>query len=327
MSLKKKIMFSVMVILLILQAIPFVFPLSHPWEEPPSTPFQNSEWVNVSGLDLHYRTWLPEKINHDPIVYIHGLGGSTFSWRFNVKPFIEQGFPVIALDLPAFGYSTRQTGLTHSQENRSQWVFELLDILQKDYGFSSEGYHLVGHSMGGGVIMAMALDKPERIQSLTFVAGAVINDPPRLRSLLSYPPLKRTIGVLGEYVFFTENRLEGALSSAYGEDVDQKTLQGYLQPLQVPGTGRAWGDLVTSTTSFQEEDISHISISSLLLWGEEDRWVPLEEGLRLDRIFENSKLAVIEKSGHTPMETHSEEFNQILLEFLLNQEENDTGTE
>ncbi|NBG89438.1 alpha/beta fold hydrolase [Isachenkonia alkalipeptolytica] len=327
MALKKKMLLTVLTLLLILQTIPFLIPLSEAWEENPSTPFQNSRWSKVEGIDLHYRTWLPGIIEHNPIVYIHGLGGSTFSWRYNVEPFIKEGFPVIALDLPTFGYSTRDTGLSHSQENRSQWVFGLLDVLETEYEFFSEGYHLVGHSMGGGVITAMALDNPEKIQTLTYVAGAVINEPGKVQGLLSYPPFKRTISVLGEHIFFTESRLEGVLSSAYGEEINQEILEGYLQPLRLSGTGRAWGDLVTSTTSFQEEDISHISIPTFLIWGEEDSWVPLEEGIRLKKLLQNSELSVIEGSGHTPMETDREEFNKRLLQFLSYKEKDDSGTE
>lgn len=325
MSLKKKLLLTVLIFLLFLQVLPFLIPLSTADSRNPDTEFANSRWATIEGIDLHYRTWIPESVKHDPVIYIHGLGGSTFSWRYNIETFIEEGFPVIAVDLPAFGYSSRETGLTHSQENRSQWVFGLLDSLEAENRiFSTEGYHLVGHSMGGGVITAMALDRPEDIRTLTYVAGAVMNDPPRVRRLLSYPPLKRTIAVLGEYIFFTENRLEGVLSSAYGDEIDQEILEGYLQPLQLPGTGRAWGDLVTTTTTFQEGDVASISIPSFLIWGEEDSWVPLEEGIRLENILQKADLTVIQGSSHTPMETDSEVFNNRLLAFL---KEEDRGTE
>ena len=325
MSIRRKLLLGIFVLSLLIQALFLFIPLTTASQERPDTPFTNSRWDSIGNVELHYRTWIPEGSDSPPIVYIHGLGGSTFSWRYNIKNYVDQGFPVIALDLPAFGYSTRQTGLTHSQKNRSDWVFGLLDQLDAQGEINaSEGYHLVGHSMGGGVITAMALDRPEDIQTLTYVAGAVINEPPRVRSLLSFPPFKRVISVLGEYVFFTENRLEEVLSSAYGEEVDQDALYGYLQPLQLPGTGRAWGDLVTSTTSFTEEDVEAISLPALLIWGEEDSWVPLEEGHLLNNLLQNAELTVIEGSGHTPMETDSKEFNNRLLAFLTGE---DRGTE
>jgi len=114
------------------------------------------------------------------------------------------------------------------------------------------------------------------------------------------------------------------LSSAYGDEIDQEILEGYLQPLQLPGTGRAWGDLVTTTTTFQEGDVAGISIPSFLIWGEEDSWVPLEEGIRLENILQKADLTVIQGSSHTPMETDSEVFNNRLLAFL---KEEDRGTE
>jgi len=318
MSIIKKILLGMFVFTLLIQALFLFIPLSAASQERPDTSFENSQWISVGDVELHYRTWIPENPNYQPIVYIHGLGGSTFSWRYNIDEYVDLGFPVIALDLPAFGYSTRQTGLTHSQENRSDWVFGLLDQLDAQGEINaSEGYHLLGHSMGGGVITAMALNRPEDIQTLTYIAGAVMNEPPRVRSLLSFPPLKRGIAVLGEYVFFTENRLEEVLSSAYGEEVDQDTLDGYLHPLTLPGTGRAWGDLVTSTTSFDEEDVEDISLPVFLIWGNEDSWVPIEEGHRLNNLLPKAELTVIQGSGHTPMETDIVEFNNRLLAFLI----------
>ncbi len=317
MSLKMKVMGIVFLLILLMHGVPFLIPLSTQSVGTPEKVFDNSQWISVDGVDLHYRLWIPEQTIHDPIVYIHGLGGSTFSWRENIDPFVEEGFPVIALDLPAFGYSSRKTGLIHSQGNRSRWVFGLLDDLENQGRIKkSQGYHLVGHSMGGGVITAMALNRPYDIQSLTYVAGAVMNEPPRTRKILSYPPIKRMVGVLGERIFFRENRLEGVLESAYGRRISEDELRGYLDPLREPGTGRAWGDLMTTTTSFRKEEIQEIAILSLLIWGEEDAWISLNEGIRLEEALQNSPLVIIEESGHCPMETDSDEFNQRLLEYL-----------
>jgi pimeloyl-ACP methyl ester carboxylesterase len=316
MTVKRKILMVLLGLILFLHILPFLIPLSTA-SQITDTPFENSRRLRIDGVELHYRTWIPDEAEHNPIVYIHGLGGSTFSWRNNIDEFVEEGYPVIAVDLPAFGYSSRQTGLIHSQENRSKWIFELLDYLHTtDIIHPGEGYHLVGHSMGGGVIAAMALDRPEDIQTLIFVAGSVLDNPPRVRSLLSYPPLKRTVSVLGEHVFFSKDRLEGILSSAYGEEVDEATLEGYLHPFNIPGTGRAWGDLLSTSTAFSEEAVASISVPAMLIWGEEDSWVSLEEGARLENLLSKGDLTIIEGSAHTPMETDSAEFNDRLLEFL-----------
>lgn len=62
--------------------------------------FENSYFMQIDGVQLHYRTWQPPESNHcGNILFIHGLSGSTFSWRYVVDSLIEKGYSVVAVDL------------------------------------------------------------------------------------------------------------------------------------------------------------------------------------------------------------------------------------
>ena len=62
--------------------------------------------------------------------------------------------------------------------------------------------------------------------------------------------------------------------------------------------------------------LKSINTSTLLIWGAQDNWIPLDNGKRMDSILPNSKLVVLENSGHVPMEENPQESFAFLNEFL-----------
>lgn len=272
-------------------------------------PFDNSEFLEVEGVTLHYRQWIPERVEGS-ILLVHGLGGSTFSWRYNVESLLEKGYHVLAVDLPAFGYSDRQKGLIHSQENRSLWLWQLLERVAPEV----DTWHLTGHSMGGGTIGAMALMEPCRVASMIYIAGAVGDRSPGWSRVFRYFPFRQVFSLVAR-VLLRESRIESALTSAYGTRPDREDIMGYLEPLQRRGTATAFADLISSTSMVSIDGLKELKIPSLLIWGEEDTWVPLSQGEALKENLYRAQLLVLE-SGHCPQETHPREVNEAIIVFL-----------
>lgn len=274
-------------------------------------PFSNSQFIDVEGIEIHYRQWIPERVEGS-LLLVHGLGGSTFSWRNNVEALKEAGYHVLAVDLPAFGYSDRKKDLVHSQENRSRWLWELIDSLAPEVS----SWHLIGHSMGGGTITAMALENPYRVSSLIYVAGAVGSTSRPGGRLLAYPPFSQIFSFVARTLFFRERMIERALTSAYGTSPSREEIDGYLQPFLLEGTSRAWADLVGSASFVSTEGLKELAIPSLLIWGDGDTWVPLSQGESLKEELSKAQLLLIEDSGHAPQETHASKVNAAILDFL-----------
>ena len=67
------------------------------------------------------------------------------------------------------------------------------------------------------------------------------------------------------------------------------------------------------------DKLKSIQTPSLLIWGAKDNWIPLDNGKRMDRVMQNSKLVVLENSGHVPMEENPDESLAILKSFLNNE--------
>ncbi len=317
-----------LLILILLSVIPFLIPVTHP-SEPLPLPFANSRYDTINGVRLHYRTWTPVEPSYKgKTLLVHGLGGSTFSWRKNIETLTAQGYLVVAVDLPGFGYSDRKKGINASQENRSVLLWGLIDIIEKDLSANNalrtasgqieekNTWNLVGHSMGGGTVTAMVLHRPEQTRSLVYVDGAVLSSGSPTAFLFYYPPIARWAEVLGRLWLLKENKIVQFLKAAYGSDPTPEDTKGYLDPLLQDGTEGTLVDMIKTSTRIKEERLKEIKTPVFGIWGEKDTWVPVAEADKLKIILKDMDFRVISDAWHCPMETHAPLFNQFLLEAL-----------
>jgi pimeloyl-ACP methyl ester carboxylesterase len=111
----------------------------------------------VNGVRLHYEL---HGDHGEGIVLVHGYTGDMSDWQFQVAEF-SPSYRVLVMDLRGHGpRRRRRTARLHGPA----WSSDV-EALAAEVGF--EKYHLVGHSMGGGVVQEVALTSPERLLSLT----------------------------------------------------------------------------------------------------------------------------------------------------------------
>lgn len=273
--------------------------------------YAESRFSLVQDTELHYRLWDHGDESRGNVLLVHGFGGSTFSWRFTAPALQEAGFRVVAVDLPGFGLSERRGSLDHSQQGRAKLLWALLNQLAP-----GESWHLVGHSMGGGTIAAMALAQPAQTVSTVYAAGSVAIDDTRPASLLlRYPPTVRWIEVLAARLMQREGNITRLVSSAYGRSATAEEMTGYYQPITVAGSDTVLLDLQQREEVSIARELDMLTVPALCIWGEKDSWVPLAQGERLAALLK-ARLEVIPGEGHCTMETAPVEFNQILLDYL-----------
>ncbi|MBM4236453.1 MAG: alpha/beta hydrolase [Firmicutes bacterium] len=300
-------------LLIILSIIPYLLPL----QELPGKEFEplydSSAVLAVEGVKLHYRQWAED--GAEGVFLVHGFSGSTFSWRYTAPALAEEGYRVIAVDLPGFGLSERNLNFSPTADHRAELLWSLLESLD-----SGSDWHLVGHSMGGGVVAAMALQRPDQVQSVTLAAGA-IPAAGRGRSswIFHYPPLGRAVRHLATRVLLSEENVERALASAYGRAPTKDEFEGYYRPLLIKDSDAALVEMLKTRERDLLSDLADLQTPVLLIWGEEDEWVRLEEGYKLNSLLKRAELVVLEGEGHCPMETAPLEFNSSLLRFLAEQ--------
>ncbi len=249
-----------------------------------------------------------------PVVLIHGFGGSTYSWR-KVLPGLAESFRVVAVDLSGFGYTERpRLPESYSREAQGTLVLRVMDAL------GMERAHLVGHSYGGGITLWLARYHPERIRSMVLVdssAPTYAND--RRSRLAALRPL--TSWFLRSYVLRRSSVRKSLLRSLYDDSlVTPELVQAYYERLRIEGVADAYYGLTApSSTPADPVRLEEIQTPALVVWGRHDQIIPLAGGRRAAERLPGGTFAVLEKSGHIPMEEQPEELLKIVVKFLQSQ--------
>jgi pimeloyl-ACP methyl ester carboxylesterase len=289
----------------------------------------DGQFIDIDGARIYYIERGP--VDGQAVILMHGFGGSTFSWRHNIDVLAESGYRVITYDRPPFGLSDKEPLLDRSTSAQAAQAAALLDSL----GIRTAVF--VGHSAGGGVIAHLAIRHPQRIDGLVFVAGALNGE---LRAQTSQQQTESPFTGLFRFVadldpesplsqalirtFLTPERFATILTSAYydPEIVTDEIIAGYSRVLRVEG----WEAAFLSVLQIPESADQALRLSALvqvgaefpvlIIWGEEDTWIRFELGERLHSLIPGAQWILYPFVGHLPMEENVAQFNDDLLSFL-----------
>ncbi len=145
----------------------------------------SGEFVTVDGNKIHY----VEAGEGPSILFIHGLGGQLHHFRHPLFRDLD-GYHLVALDRPGSGYSGRARGATARLPEQAAVIAGFIKAtgLQRPL--------LVGHSLGGAVALAVALDHPETISGIALLSPLTHMEeavPPEFKGLYIRSPLWRWI--------------------------------------------------------------------------------------------------------------------------------------
>ena len=314
----RKVLILTLGLLLLVLVFPYLVPLSKPHYKIQQKPYDNSHFCEIEGVQIHYRIWLDSiETERKPwILLVHGFSASTYSWENSVEPLTESGFNVIAVDVPPFGYSDKNPRLNHSPDNRAVLLWNFLDSIQPN-----ASWNLVGHSMGGGIVTAMAILHPQRVEKVVLVDPSLFRNLKSERSfsqlLVSFHPVERLFSVLGERFFIKTKPVDKLLYTAYQKQPTAEQTEAYLRGLQVQGTAQGIVAAFSKAKPSQELSIKDFKNTAIAIWGDNDTWIPYERMKPITDSLDNVSVHIIENSGHVPQETDSKIFNSILLNFLL----------
>ncbi len=302
----------IVVSFLLFTFFPYFLPVETKELKTDTKPYANSNFVVLNKTKFHYLVWQPDtgKINHKVLV-IHGFSASTFSYRNNIEALIKTGALVIAVDLPAFGFSDKSVVADYSLEN----VFSFLNYLTDKYhSICDEKYTLIGHSMGAAISGSYASNFPEKIKSVVLIDGTPVqnNGSSFLSYFLKYPPLLRWADVAVKNVFSKRERFADLLSSAYSSSADSASVNGYRQPFLYKNSGSAIFRLAAANTNVKLNKEVLQKLPLYVIWGSNDRWLSIKLMRSFLQQYLNAKGHIIKDAGHCPMETHATEVNRVL---------------
>jgi pimeloyl-ACP methyl ester carboxylesterase len=272
----------------------------------------DAQFVDVNGIDVHVEIepYTGESSGEHPvIILLHGFGASTFSWRDVIEPLSRDG-EVIAYDRPGFGFTERPTQWEGSNPYGVPGNVELLDALITKFAKGREVV-LVAHSAGAQIAAEFAIQSPDAVQRLVLVDPAILTtggSPAWLNWVYDVPQIDR----LGPFAVqgIATSGLDLLSESYYNKTlITDEVLAGYQKPLQVIGWEQAfWEFNKAPRTNSVVENLENIEQPTLLITGENDTVVPVEDTEELAKLIPNSTLVFITQSAHLPQEEQPQVF-------------------
>lgn len=272
---------------------------------------ENSHFVQVDGARVHYQEF--GEHSNPTLILIHGYTASLYVWKTVAPMLADEGFRVVALDLLGFGYSEKPSWFDYSITSQARVVARFMNLL--GIGRAT----IAGSSYGGAVAATLALDYAERVEKLVLI-DAVAND-----ALKNHPVLKlAALPGLGEALapflidsrLYQRHRMRGTLAPTNHDLITDERVDGILRPLTAAD---AHHSLLATSRNWHaariEQDAHLINQPTLIIWGEDDRVIPVDDGHRLHASILNSRLVVFRHCGHVPQEEKSELFTDVVSEF------------
>jgi pimeloyl-ACP methyl ester carboxylesterase len=228
------------------------------------------------------------------VLLLHGWGGAIESFA-PVLDDLRRSYTVAAFDLPGFGSSSLPL-TTWGSADYARLTLKIIERLQLDRP------HLIGHSFGGQVSIQLAASAPERVGKLVLVCSAGIRTRPALATRL-----KRTAARLGTWL------------AAHGGWIGEKARAAIYRRVQSRDYANA-GPLRPTLVRVINEDLTSllplITSPTLLVWGAQDRDVPLAAARVMARLIPVAQLVVFENAGHFAYLDQFDRFRLLVGRFL-----------
>jgi pimeloyl-ACP methyl ester carboxylesterase len=272
-------------------------------------------FTELAGHQVHYVT------SGDPdserlIVLLHGFGASAFSYKDVLDPLGELGY-VIAYDRAAFGFTERPTSW-ETNPYGIEGQLAVLDQLIDQFGKDKEVF-VLGHSAGGNIAAAYAVDNPEKVDGLILFAPAVLTTggaPGFLNFLFDIPQLNH-LGPLLVSTIATSG-LDILYESYFDQDkITDQVLAGYTAPLKVKGWEKAfWEFNKAPRNSGVGARLEEISMPTMVITGDTDTIVPTYDSVMVSERISGAELVKISQTGHLPNEEKPQEFASAVIDFI-----------
>jgi pimeloyl-ACP methyl ester carboxylesterase len=229
-----------------------------------------------------------------PIVLVHGLGGAAANWRL-VAPALAERHRVLVPDLPGHGGS-EPLGAVSSLEPFAE---AMLAVAEAEEAVPAPW---VGHSLGGLVSLRAAASRPEAVTGIVLAAAAGISSGSRIGKLtVTLIGVARPGKMLGRRRRqVSRSRVGRTLAFGWWGVADPAALDPEMAESFLAGPTRHTDTLTAGkalVVSDPREDLHRVTCPTLCLWGTNDNWVPLADGMEYARRL-RAPLRTIADCGH-----------------------------
>ena len=256
------------------------------------------KFVSVGGYKTRY---LDYGNSNETLVFIHGLGASAERW-LGVIPYLSSKYRLIIPDLLGFGHSDKPS-VDYTIEFLSNFVFKFFEAL------GIQKASLIGASLGGQVAAVCASTQPDIVDKIVLVSPSGM--------------MKRTTPALDAYMLAA---LYPTLDNAYSAfsmmvekgEVQEKLVNDFVTRMTLPNAKLAFLSTVLGIRNSNdfEDKIRKIKSPTLIVWGKQDKMIPVEYASSFMSAISESKFVEMPGCGHVPHVEQPKKFAEIVLSFL-----------
>ena len=254
--------------------------------------------------------------NGSPMVFLHGFGSSSRTWDAISKTLATKN-KLFLIDLKGFGLSDKPLDKKYAISDQADIIS---DFIKKN---NLRNLVLVGHSMGGAITLLTFLKLIK--EKINPIRGLILIDNPAYKQRLPEFMKILKIPILNEMLLAilpANFRTRMSLKRCFFDDtkITDEIIKNYGDFLDSAGTYHALIETAKKIIPKNANEIvskyPEINVPVLLIWGENDKIIPLSIGQRLAQDIPNSELAIITQCGHIPPEEKPQETAEIISDFL-----------
>jgi pimeloyl-ACP methyl ester carboxylesterase len=238
-----------------------------------------------------------------PLLLLHGLFGSARNWGAIQKQLARRR-RVLAMDLRNHGDSPHAPGMDYAAQAR--------DVAETLAARGAQGTAVVGHSMGGKVAMALALEHSALVERLVIADIAPRRYPPALRG---YVAAMRSLPL-------TEGMSRRDADAALAEGVPVAGIRAFLLAsldlaTEPPRWSLGLAEIAAGMPQIEDFPVAgHYAGPTLVLAGERSDYIAPADHAAIRRLFPEARFAVVERAGHWLHSDNPQGFLQEVEHFL-----------
>ncbi|HZM34060.1 MAG TPA: alpha/beta fold hydrolase [Burkholderiales bacterium] len=265
-----------------------------------------SKFIQAGGVRLHYN----DIGAGTPVVCLHGGGPGASGWSNFAQnvPALSARHRLLLVDMPQFGASEKVV----FKEGRLTYVARVLDAFLAALGI--ERAHFIGNSMGAQTAFKLAVDHPGRIDRLVAMGNGAIT-----HTVFTPRP---TEGIKMIHGFYrgagpSKEKLRRLIETLVYDAsfLTEELLEQRFRAANDPETVALWSKNPPANEDIMAE-LGKVLCPTLLVWGIEDRFAPIEGGLAQLKRLKDARLHVFAQCGHWAQVEKRREFDRLVLDFL-----------
>jgi haloalkane dehalogenase len=250
----------------------------------------------------------PQTSDSFPVLCLHGWPQSSYMWRHLLPALASAGRRVLAPDLPGFGDSPPDPPGTWGRH------VEAVERFRQEIGL--EQVVLVVHDTGGGIGLRWACDHPDAVSGMVITNTGFFPD-------YEWHELAKAMRTEGQGEALVDSLSRDGLATlleAASSGIDERAVDEYWKAFSTAGHRRGMLELYRSFDLDElapyEGKLAGLGVPTLVLWGEQDEYLPPDYAPRFTREIPGAELVLLETARHFLFEDEPERCAQVVVDFL-----------